>query len=216
MSNANAAEIAEQITRLTRTLPPPRGMDMAKALPEYLRALAQFTIEEITEAVDRRLSGGFPDIRTSAYPRVPEFVDLIKRLKAEKMKAYQDALRAEQIAKESAELRMVRKKTPEELARAKELVDRFNEERDKGARERAKLVEAERRRVRMGEYGMTDEALAKIPDRPLPDGWRGLGDVADSAVTFAQVNERIDQRRAKHETVEKAKRHEEQRYGDAR
>jgi hypothetical protein len=182
---ANQVEIALQLRRFIDTLPKPRGLDEEKAQPEYFRALAQFTNAEITEAVDRRLSGGFPDIRTTAYPRVPEFADLCKRVRAEHAKVEHERNRAKEITKEREEFTF-RKKTPDEIERAKVKLQEYEESRLAANLEATKSLggkatnlaeELREAAVRRRRYGMTEDRLNAIPDRAVPDDMQRIGEL---------------------------------------
>ena len=166
---ASTADIAVALEKLTDTLPPPRGITMAKAFDGYVAALQGFAIEEISEAIGRYLTAEFPDVSLKFYPRAPELAALVRRIRDEKARQADKLKRSEQLDRQIAERREIDErltKTPEQLARATRLYEGYLASRqDAKADERRRRVAAERAEVR-ARYGMDAETLAGVKDAP--------------------------------------------------
>lgn len=126
---ASMAEISVEMQRLVDAMPPPRGVDAAKAFQTYCDALTKFTTEEIQEGIRRFLSAECdPKISLKFYPRPPELAKIVGGVHAERMKVAAEQARKEQLARDRAEMAESAKlaiKTPEQKARAAELMRRL-------------------------------------------------------------------------------------------
>ena len=176
---ASKAEIGAELKRLLDTLPAPRGVVFDKAFEGYCTALASFTAEDIAEAIGRYLSAEWPDISLKFYPRAPELAHIVRLVRSEHAKDRERERRLEQLAldrAEQAEAEKLRIHTPEQKARVAALLANFHAAtEDEAKRQAAEAREAERARIRAA-YGMTEEVLAGVKDRPLPKGMKQLAD----------------------------------------
>lgn len=178
---ASKADIGAELKRLLDTLPAPRGVVFDKAFEGYCTALAPFSAAEIAEAINRYLSAEWPDISLKYYPRAPELAHIVRLVRAEHWKIQQAENRRAQIERdraEWAEAEKLRDHTPESKARIAALVAGFHESvQDEEMRQRIEAQERARAEVR-ARYGMTDEVLAGVKERPLPKGMKKLADAA--------------------------------------
>ncbi|MGC4026241.1 MAG: hypothetical protein QM744_14495 [Mesorhizobium sp.] len=191
---ASHAEIAVQMKRLTDTMPPPRGVNSVQALPGYLTALTPFSVDEVRQAIDRYLTGEFDGVSLKFYPRAPELASLCRRVRQGAQAAYDADRRREEIARQRAERaeadRVIASRTPEEKARVQALYQKFLK-----SNHAARLTDHVGRpigrrsqplgdpRANLNAMGITDEMLAKIPDRPLPSGMKSLSDALPPSVS---------------------------------
>lgn len=207
---SNMSEIAVAMKRLTDAMPPPRGVEPSKAFAAYCDALLKFDIAEIDEGIRRFLAGECDEqISLKFYPRPPELARIVAGVRSAHALEAEKAKRAETLAaerREFAEAQTIRQKTPEQIARADELLRKFKagepietatspmrnprpgfrpdppphknverdplfvaNSRDPWAARTAISSEDSPEAVRE-RYGMTDEALAGVKDRPLPKG----------------------------------------------
>lgn len=175
------ADIAVQMARLVHTLPGPRGLPYEKAQNGYFSALSMFSVEEIAEAITRYLAAEFPKISLKVYPRAPELAHICRLVRSEYATARERENRLAQMERdriEQAEAEKLRIHTPEQKARIAALVAGFHAAtEDETKRQAAEAREAERARIRAA-YGMTEEVLAGVKDRPLPKGMKSLADAA--------------------------------------
>ena len=182
---ASTAEIAVALDRLFSVMPAPRGVNPEKAFDGYVLALSGFAVVEIDEAIRRYLAADFPDMSLKFYPRAPELAHLCRLVRSEHAAAAERLMRIERLHRErqeEAEAAKLRIHTPEEKARIAALVAGLHASlEDEDKRQAAEAREAERARIRAA-YGMTEEVLAGIKDRPLPKGMKQLADAARKAV----------------------------------
>lgn len=126
---ADMSEIAVAMKRLTDAMPPPRGVEPSKAFAAYCKALLKFSVDEIDAGIDRFLAGECdPKISLKFYPRPPELARIVGGVKAERAAEAEKARRAELLVaerREMAEAEVARKKTPEQIARAEELLRKY-------------------------------------------------------------------------------------------
>jgi len=178
MTVANQVEIGPELQRLLDVLPPPRGVKADKAIAGYMTALAPFPLATIHEAIDRYLAAEFPSVSLKFYPRAPELASLCRLVSlkhAEEADRVRRAERLEAERRDIAEGEKLAVKTPEQKVRAAEIYQGFLDSLDGSkARERAERLARERAETR-ARYGMTDEVLAGVKDRPLPKGMKPLG-----------------------------------------
>jgi hypothetical protein len=186
---ATIPEIAIAMERLTNCMPPPRGVKPAEAFDGYVAALRQFRGDDINEAISRYLSGAFPKISAKFYPRAPELGACVRAVVAERSEAVEKERRQQALKDEREETarieEMFRNRTDEQRARVAAAYDRFV---DGLTAEDSLKAEARRRHLReraniRSAYGMTDEALAAVPDRKLP---KGMAPVAAAAPAPAE------------------------------
>jgi hypothetical protein len=190
---ATQVEIGVEMNRLIATLPAPRGIKYETAFPGYATALAPFPVEIITEAIDRYLAAEFADISLKYYPRAPELAKICRAVRTIHSAELDKIARAEKLEaerREMAESEERAHKTPEQLARGKAIYENFIGLHAQAKREDIRShtsPERQAMRARMGlpedrprdevrdAYGMTDEAMAKVRNRPLPKGMVSLG-----------------------------------------
>jgi hypothetical protein len=179
---ASHVEIGVAMQRLKDAMPAPRGVDSAKAFGAYLEALGKFEPAEIDEGI-RRFIAGECDAKISLkfYPRPPELARIVAGVKAERAAEAEKAKRVERLAAERAAVDEGLKlavKTPEQIARAEELMRKFHKAMEDGrADQRAQREAAERARIRAA-YGMEPEVMAGVKDRPLPKGMKQVAAAA--------------------------------------
>lgn len=182
---ASTAEIAVALESLFAVMPAPRGVNPDKAFNGYVTALSGFGVEEIDEAIRRYLSAEWPDISLKFYPRAPELAHICRLVRSEHASEHERQRRIKQLALDreaDAEAEKLRIHTPEQKARVAALLAEFHAAtEDEEARQRAEAREAERARIRAA-YGMTEEVLAGVKDRPLPKGMKHVADAAKKAV----------------------------------
>lgn len=172
---ASTAEIAVEMERLANALPPPRGIKPDKAFESYAEALTIFSAVHVHEAITRFFQGEFADISAKFYPRAPELASICRKVQAEHgsdLEREARAFRLKREREEAAAAEQLRIHTPEQKARVAALYRGYLDATVKGERER---IAAERAEMR-ARYGMTDELLAQIPDRPLPRGMVQAGE----------------------------------------
>jgi hypothetical protein len=191
---ASMTEIAIEMQRLHNALPAPRGVDPQKAFDGYVDALKGYRIEDIHEAIDRFFAGAFPKISLKFYPRAPELGSCVRIIAAETGAADQEAKRKAAIAAERKEIdqgeELRKARTPEDKARVEAIYQKFLQD-NRAARlddlRKRKLPTptdglSERMAIRET-YGMTQEALSGIRDRPLPKGMQQVADAAPGIPT---------------------------------
>lgn len=182
------------MARLTDAMPPPRGVDPAKAVDAYTKALVAYDIAEIEEGIDRYLRGECDEkISLKFYPRPPEMGKIVRMVRLERTAELEKAKRAERLAAERAEVEAgleLRVKTPEQKRRADEIVARYRrgepvnanvampssfkaarwadkpDEKSPGRRTASVIAEEQAAEsARIREaYGMTDELVSKMRD----------------------------------------------------
>lgn len=197
---ASVIEIAMAMKRLTDAMPPPRGVDPAKAVDAYTGALSSYTFDEIDEGISRYMRGECDEkISLKFYPRPPELGKIVRGVRLERSVEAEKGRRAERLAQERAAvdegLRLAQK-TPEQKARASELVARYKhglpvvsdevlatmplsfkvkrrwaDAPDEPLRRKTPAEEeaarAEESASVRAKYGMTDEAVAAVADARL-------------------------------------------------
>jgi hypothetical protein len=170
---ASQIDIGVELQRLLDTLPAPRGVKFDKAFAGYVAALVGFDAAHIHEAINRYFAGEYPELSAKYYPRAPELASIVRKVRAAHSAEADRVRRAEALAADRAamaEADQLRKKTPEQLARATEIYRRFlaglpSPQVGMTAKERSDI------RAR---YGMTDEVLAGVRERPLPKGMKRI------------------------------------------
>ena len=173
------ADISVALKRLTDSLPPPRGISMDKAFPGYVAALTPFALDEIDEAIRRYLSAEFPKISLKFYPRAPELASIVRQVRAERAQETNRELRAVERAREAAEAaesEKLRHHSPEQRLKVAQAYRRFLETTASAERQLAAEARERQRAETRARYGMTDEVLAGVEDRPLPKGMAPLGE----------------------------------------
>lgn len=129
-------------------------------------ALEGVTQHGLFEAVKAVLQG---KLGHAFFPSPPEL-----RMLCDKMMEHHEAMR-ERIARQERIRRETPPEmpplTPEQQARREQIMANFraNRDRQKAAEEEARIA-AERADIR-ARYGLTPEAVANIPDAPLPANW---------------------------------------------
>jgi hypothetical protein len=182
MTMATIIEIAEQMHRLRSALPAPRGVNADQAYQSYEDALAAFPADAIAEAITRYLSGGFAKVSLNFYPRAPQLAVMVRTVIAERGAAALDAARKAEMAAEQRAIDEAaakrRMRSPDEIERVQKTYRAFLEGQA-NARKAAAIEARERHRAEIrAQYGLTDEVVAALPDRPLPKGMKQAGAAA--------------------------------------
>lgn len=225
---ASLVDVGIALKRLRKAAPPPSGIKLdtdeqgLEAAAVYTESLGKFRVEEIDEGVRRFLAAELdPKLKISLkhFPRPPELAAIVGQVHAERVADADKQRRADALAaerREQDESDKLRIKTPEQKARAAELMARFRAGVSIGGAHQTRTAiqtqglfaahdrDAEKRRRAEAEREMwertnercrpekplvsaealascqpvTPEAVAALPDRPVADQFKQVGDAA--------------------------------------
>lgn len=102
------------------------------------------------------------------FPEPPELRGLCDKAMEWPERQRERQIRAERMEQERREYSVDRKRSPEEIARVKALMEKFHASYDT---EKTDAEDAERAEIR-ARYGLTDEAVSALPDQPLPSNFK--------------------------------------------